>query len=107
MNYDEALITLNMTDNEKIIVEYFFKGTCGQDLQQNLPLMIRADDRIWFDSCSGTGIRPQTIINYLRKQQPTSFFEDAEMFECRFHIGTLPSDLFEIALNILDNMTHK
>ena len=99
MVYDETMSALNMSEDEKRIVEHLFKGQFP-DLRNNDCLMISHSDRIWFDPEGGTGVSPLTLIRFLRNVKPETGFEDHEMFECRYHLEFMPSDLHALALQI-------
>lgn len=100
MLYDEEMSALNLSDKEKTIVEYLFKGTTGRDLRYEEPLTIHHDDRIWFDPESGTGICPLILVRFLRNIKPQNGFEDNQMFESRYHLEFLPTELHVIAMSI-------
>jgi hypothetical protein len=105
--YDDEMTALNMSESEMEIVCHFFKETGGhaaQDLRWKPnpdDLCIHHDDRIWFDSCSGTGITPEILVRHLRNEEPKTNFDYAQMVECSFHLSCLPSDLMKKAEAIL------
>lgn len=112
MEYDQEMQSLNMTEDEKLVVEHIFVEDHKKTMKLNAKFfdehkispptytMIRHNDRIWFDPESGTGICPEILVRFLRNEQPQSNFDFHQMFECKYHLEFLPSDLFYVAMKV-------